>query len=52
MLIFRKALVALANENTTHRMEQVQMLMSDPRTEPLDALDRKSAYGAYNNEAR
>jgi hypothetical protein len=52
MFAFRKALVALSNENTTHRMQQVQMLLSDPRTEPLDALDRKSAYGAYNSEAR
>lgn len=50
MLAFRKALVALVNENTTHRMHDVQMILSDPRTDLLEQLDRKSAYGAY--EAR
>ena len=32
------------------RMQQVQMILSDPRTDILPELDRKSAYGAY--EAR
>ena len=40
------------------RLDRIQMLLSDPTIEPLGALDRKSAIGAYNrwsgsgNEAR
>ena len=30
------------------RLERMQMLFSDPTTEPLGALDRKSAFGAYD----
>jgi hypothetical protein len=30
------------------RVRRIQMLMSDPRTEPLPALDRKGAVGAYD----
>ncbi len=30
------------------RLDRLQMLFSDPTTEPLDALDRKSAFGAYD----
>lgn len=30
------------------RLDRLQLLFSDPTTEPLDALDRKSAYGAYD----
>jgi hypothetical protein len=30
------------------RLDRLQMLLSDPTTEPLDALDRKSALGAYD----
>ena len=30
---------------------QIQMLLSDPTTEPLAALDRKSALGAYDRSA-
>ena len=30
------------------RLERIQMIFSDPTTEPLPALDRKSAYGAYD----
>jgi len=29
-------------------MREVQMLLSDPRTDLLPELDRKSAFGAYN----
>jgi hypothetical protein len=47
---FRKALGALLDSNGPDRMRTVQMLLSDPRTELLPELDRKSAYGAY--EAR
>lgn len=48
ILAFRKALAELANENVTHRMYAVQMILSDPRTDLLDVLDRKSAFGAYD----
>lgn len=30
------------------RLDRLQMLFSDPTTEPLGALDRKSAFGAYD----
>jgi hypothetical protein len=30
------------------RLDRIQMLLSDPTTEPLGALDRKSAIGAYD----
>lgn len=44
---FKAALSRLA-EGGSGRVEDVQMLMSDPRSEPLSALDRKSAHGAYD----
>ena len=34
------------------RVARVQLLLSDPRTGPLDALDRKSALGAYDRWAK
>lgn len=30
------------------RLDRLQMLFSDPTTDPLGALDRKSAFGAYD----
>lgn len=30
------------------RLGRLQLLFSDPTTEPLGALDRKSAFGAYD----
>jgi hypothetical protein len=30
------------------RLDRLQLLFSDPTTEPLGALDRKSAFGAYD----
>jgi len=45
---FNQALQALLEPE--RRMEKVQMLLSDPRTDLLPELDRKSAFGAY--EAR
>jgi len=33
------------------RVERVQMIFSDPRSELLDELDQKSAKGAYDPEA-
>ena len=44
---FRNALAALLDTNGPDRMRAVQMLLSDPRTELLPELDRKSAFGAY-----
>jgi hypothetical protein len=32
----------------TSRVDYIQLLLSDPREVPLDALDRKSALGAYD----
>ena len=53
MLAFRKALSALQDGTGSNRMYEVQMLLSDPRTDLLPQLDRKSAFGAYNSrEAR
>jgi hypothetical protein len=34
------------------RLDRLQMLFSDPTTEPLGALDRKSAFGAYDRSRR
>jgi hypothetical protein len=47
MQAFSEALAAVA-AGTGDRLSHVQMLLSDPTTEPLDALDRKSALGAYD----
>jgi hypothetical protein len=47
MLAFRKALAALLDTTGAGRMLEVQMLLSDPRTDLLERLDRKSAFGAY-----
>ena len=47
---FRKALAALLDGEGANRVREVQMLLSDPRTDLLEQLDRKSAFGAY--EAR
>jgi hypothetical protein len=51
MRAFRKALEALLSPGGSSRMYAVQMLLSDPRTDLLEALDRKSAFGAYQTEA-
>jgi hypothetical protein len=50
---FREALAVVnaapsdADRSST-RVERIQMLMSDPTSEPLDKLDMKSARGAYD----
>jgi hypothetical protein len=44
---FNEALQALAG-GQPDRLMQIQMLLSDPSLEPLAALDRKSAQGAYD----
>ena len=49
MKAFAEALGALgAVGSPSGRLDRVQMILSDPRTTPLDALDRKSALGAYD----
>ena len=50
---FREALSVLADgsnegSNDASRVERIQMLFSDPTTEPLERLDQKSARGAYD----
>jgi len=46
MKAFVEALAAL--DGHENRLDRIQHLLSDPRTTPLDALDRKSALGAYD----
>lgn len=49
-----EAIDILASE-TTERVRAIQMLLSDPTTDPLPALDRKGAVGAWDrwsNEVR
>jgi hypothetical protein len=49
MVAFRTALAALLETpDGGTRMREVQMLLSDPRTDLLPELDRKSAFGAYH----
>jgi hypothetical protein len=47
---FAEALGVLASREPNY-LSQIQMLLSDPTTEPLPALDRKSAIGAYDHGA-
>jgi hypothetical protein len=46
MQAFTEALAAMSSGSG--RLERIQLLLSDPTTEPLGALDRKSAFGAYD----
>jgi hypothetical protein len=46
----REALAALA-AGDGDRVQRVQMIFSDPRSELLDELDQKSAKGAYDPDA-
>ena len=46
MKAFNEAIAYLGQPRD--RLDRIQMLLSDPTTEPLGALDRKSAIGAYN----
>ena len=46
MQAFNEALAHLAQP--VDRLDRIQLLLSDPTNEPLGALDRKSAIGAYN----
>jgi hypothetical protein len=49
MRAFNEAVAALISAD---RIGKVQMLFSDPTTEPLEALDRKGAVGAFDREAK
>ena len=46
----REALAVLSGGDGS-RVERVQMIFSDPRSELLEELDQKSAKGAYDPEA-
>ena len=46
MKAFAEALAGLGR--SASRVDYIQQLLSDPREVPLDALDRKSALGAYD----
>jgi hypothetical protein len=46
MKAFLEALASLRQAG--NRVDRIQLLLSDPTTEPLEALDRKSAWGAYD----
>ena len=46
----RDALAVLAGADG-NRVQRVQMIFSDPRSELLEELDQKSAKGAYDPEA-
>ncbi len=53
MKAFAEALAGLSRapggpEKMPGRVDYIQQLLSDPREVPLDALDRKSALGAYD----
>jgi len=53
MKAFNEALAGLGEapagpKKTGSRVDHIQLLLSDPREVPLDALDRKSALGAYD----
>jgi hypothetical protein len=50
MTAFTEALGALAG--TGDRLIRIQLLLSDPTTDPLDRLDRKSARGAYDRGSK
>ena len=47
VLALAEAIQVLASDSP-HRVREIQMLMSDPTVEPLAALDRKGAVGAYD----
>lgn len=44
---FREALEALCTGEYP-RVQKIQMILSDPTTEPIPELDRKAARGAYD----
>ena len=51
MVVFQEGIAALTGA-APNRLAHIQMLLSDPTTEPLPALDRKGAVGAYDRSKR
>jgi len=51
MRAFDEALKILSRPSK-NRVNEIQMLLSDPVTKPLEELDRKSALGAYDHWRR
>ncbi|MCC7008141.1 MAG: hypothetical protein IT184_04945 [Acidobacteria bacterium] len=51
MAAFHDALVALTTAGP-NRLHRIQLIFSDPTTEPRPALDRKGAVGAYEPPGR
>jgi hypothetical protein len=49
MQVLREGVAALSSGGAD-RVHRIQMLLSDPTTEPLPALDRKGAVGAYDRD--
>ena len=47
MAAFRRAVQVIASD-APDKIDQVQLLFSDPTTEPREKLDTKSASGAWN----
>ena len=47
MKAFREAVLALTDAGP-ERLQQIQLIFSDPSTEPRAALDRKGAAGAFD----
>lgn len=47
MQVFREGVAALSGSGAD-RLLRIQMLLSDPTSAPLPALDRKGAVGAYD----
>ncbi len=51
MAAFRTALGVLTGDRQgPNRLHAIQMILSDPRTELLEQLDRKGAVGAYGRD--
>lgn len=47
-LVAMRLALRMLSESASDRVYSLQMLFSDATTEPLAALDRKSALGAFN----
>ena len=48
---FREAVRSLGKAGRS-RVNAIQMIFSDPKTAPMETLDRKSALGAYDRRGR
>ena len=44
--------IAVLGGTSPNRVAEIQMLLSDPHVEPLTALDRKGAVGAYDRSLK